>query len=86
MNMPAPARPVARIRSENPVDLQTAASIFSRGEMFRSVSVRAVFRWIIGGKKGIKLEGTRKGGKWHTSVEAISRFCERVRIKEGSAG
>ncbi len=86
VNMPAPARPVARIRSENPVDLQTAASIFPRGEMFRSVSVRAVFRWIIGGKKGVKLEGIRIGSRWYTSVEAISRFCERVRIREESAG
>ncbi len=82
MNSPTIARPVARIRSENPVDLQKAASIFPRGDLFRSVSVRSVFRWIIGGKRGIKLEAVRIGGKWYTSVEAISRFCERVNIKE----
>lgn len=84
MNAPTIARPAARIKSENPIDLPTAASVFPRGEMFRSVSIRAVFRWIIGGKKGVKLEAVRIGGKWYTSVEAISRFCERVKIREES--
>ncbi len=76
-------RPIARIRTENPIDLETAAKVFPRGDLFRSVSIRTVFRWLIGGKKGVKLEGVRIAGKWFTSVEAIGRFVEAVKAKEG---
>ena len=77
-------RATAQVRNETPIDLRTASTIFPRGNRWRSISISAVIRWIVGGKKGVKLEAIRIGSKWYTSVEAIHRFCEAVKAREKS--
>lgn len=71
----------ARIQSEGPIDLLTAATVFPRGELWKTVSVNSLKRWAIGGRSGVKLETCRVKGELRTSVAAIQRFVERVRAK-----
>ncbi len=37
-----------------------------------------ILRWILQGIDGVKLEGTRLGGRWLTSSQALQRFAERL--------
>lgn len=68
----------ARIRQETPISLETAATIFPRGKLWETVSIKSVRRWVIGGKAGVRLEAVRIKGELHTSVPAIKRFVEAV--------
>ena len=72
------AEGAARVRQESPITLIHAASVFPRGELWRTVSVKSLRRWIIGGKSGIRLESCRLRGELHTSVAAIGRFVEAI--------
>ena len=40
-------------------------------------SQASVWRWVLNGVGGIKLESILIGGKRFTSVESIQRFCDR---------
>lgn len=75
---PSRAEGTARVRQEGPITLVHAASVFPRGERWKSVSVKSLRRWIIGGKSGIRLESCRVNGELHTSVAAIGRFVEAL--------
>ena len=44
----------------------------------RPVHLATIHRWRSRGLKGIRLEGVRVGGAWHTSREAFRRFTERL--------
>lgn len=68
------AEGAARVRQECPINLIQAASVFPRGEHWKSVSVKSLRRWIIGGKAGVRLDSVRIRGELHTSVAAIGRF------------
>jgi hypothetical protein len=72
-----------RVRSEPQIDLLTAAEMFPRGNRWRPMSPRTVFRFIISGKptpRGrVYLDAVRIGGHWHTSAEAIYRFVEAIK-------
>jgi Protein of unknown function (DUF1580) len=60
-----------RVRREGPIPLDVAA------ESIRSyASPASLLRWIINGASGVRLDGTRIGGKWHTSLAAIGRFMQ----------
>jgi len=72
--IPSRAEGAARVRQEGPITLIHAASIFPRGNKWKTVSVKSLRRWIIGGKAGVRLEAMRIGGELHTSVAAIGRF------------
>jgi hypothetical protein len=80
------AVPSRVIRSEDPVDLRTATTMLPRNARWRSVSIAAVIRWIVCGKRGVKLEAVRIGGKWRTSAAAVQRFVEALLVKEAEAG
>lgn len=66
----------ARVRTERPIDLATAARSFTLGERLAPLSVPTLLRWIIHGKRGVKLEAVRIRGRWHTSIAAMTRFVE----------
>jgi hypothetical protein len=59
----------ARIRSEGPIPLDLAGTLFRV-----PASTGTLLRWIISGKARVRLEATRVGGKWHTSAGAVARF------------
>ncbi len=64
-----------RLLSEGLISLLTVAASLPpvRG---KRVSTSSIFRWIIRGKSGIKLEAIRlHGGSWWTSQAALARFA-----------
>jgi len=50
----------------------------------RPVHVATIHRWRSRGLKGIRLEGVRVGGAWHTSREAFRRFTDRLTARATS--
>lgn len=43
------------------------------------VDASTVVRWIVAGKRGVFLDGTRSGGRgWHTTTAACARFLEQL--------
>lgn len=44
----------------------------------RPLHVSTVYRWILRGVRGIRLEAIRIGGTTYTTVEAIQRFSDRL--------
>lgn len=48
----------------------------ARNEFANRPSLPTLWRWILRGTKGIRLESVRIGGRRYTSVEAIARFME----------
>jgi hypothetical protein len=84
---PEPSAIASRvIGSEDPVDLRTASTYFPNGPRWRSISLAAVIRWIVSGKRGVKLEAVRIRGKWRTSRSAVERFLARLEAKPAIAG
>jgi hypothetical protein len=68
------------LRNEEPITLAAAARLFPPTRQGRPISLSAIFRWISDGIKGpdgkrIRLEATRVGGRWLTSVAALERFA-----------
>jgi len=59
------------IQSEQLITLKQA-----RGEFANRPSLPTIWRWILRGSKGIRLESIRIGGRRYTSKEAIGRFME----------
>lgn len=72
----------ARVRQEGPIDLETAASLFPRGNRWKEVTVRMLLRMIVSGRYGVRLDAAeikvKVDGKmkrrWHTSIAAMNRF------------
>ncbi len=93
-SVPEPARAcqvaspeiAARLLDEGLISLVTAASLLPpiRG---KRVSTSSIFRWIIRGKHGIKLEAVRLHGPgWHTSKPALARFAAALTHAEQTRG
>ena len=45
----------------------------------RRVHISAVYRWILHGVRGVRLESITIGGTTYTSMEALQRFAESLR-------
>lgn len=71
----------ARIREEHAITLLQAASVFPRGQRWRSVSVKTLRRWAISGKAGVRLETRKVRGELHTSIPAIWRFVAELELR-----
>jgi hypothetical protein len=84
------------IRS-NPIDFASAATRLSNEKLFsladaaaeliprvrgRKVHTSSIYRWIMHGKHGIRLDGIQASGSgWFTSREALARFWASVSEK-----
>lgn len=44
----------------------------------RKTHVSTIFRWIVHGIGGVRLEAARYGARWVTSREALERFAQRL--------
>lgn len=69
----------ARVRAEGLVKLEAAAKLFPtrRG---KPVSKTTLLRWILDGKRQVKLDACRESGVWHTSLAAVLRFRTELGI------
>jgi hypothetical protein len=70
------------LSNEKPISLTAAARMLPPGRRGRPVSLSCIFRWIVDGIRlptgeVLRLEGSRCGGRWLTSVEAVQRFMDR---------
>jgi Protein of unknown function (DUF1580) len=75
----------SQIHAEGIVNLpEAAAKLAVRFGPGRRCSIPSVFRFIIGGRSGIKLEAARIGGKWFTSEAAIARFVDKVNAHDNA--
>jgi hypothetical protein len=80
-NRHTPRKVIAnQVRSEGLVSLDEACFLFPVNNRRGHVSASTLMRWIVSGKKGVRLEGARKNGRWHTSLAAVSRFRERAGV------
>lgn len=69
-----------RVLAEGTISMTQAAELFPRPHGRRKpLAWRTVERFCIGGKAGIRLDGARIKGEWHTSVPAIQRFLTALR-------
>jgi hypothetical protein len=69
------------LRNETPLSLAQAAKLLPPGRRGRPVTLSCVLRWILRGVKTprglVRLEASRMGGRWLTTVEALERFADR---------
>ena len=70
------------LRNETPISLAAAARMLPPGRRGRPVSMSCVLRWVLGGvrlRSGevVRLEASRMGGRWLTTVQALERFADR---------
>jgi hypothetical protein len=68
---------------ENLIGLRQAAQSLPPGRSDRPVNASTLFRWCRDGVRSprgelVRLECCRLGGRWLTSLEAISRFSQRL--------
>lgn len=63
------------LRTETPVTLAQASRLWASGRDGRPAHPSAVFRWIVRGVRGHKLDAVRLGGKTFTTAEALQRFA-----------
>ena len=55
------------------------------GHKGRRTHPSTCLRWVLRGVRGVRLEAVRLGGRWVTSLEALSRFGDRVTATAASA-
>jgi hypothetical protein len=70
------------LRNETPLSLAAAARMLPPGRRGRPVSLSCILRWVIDGVRlpdgtVLRLEASRMGGRWLTTVEAMERFADR---------
>ncbi len=71
------------LQNEPPISLAAAARALPPGRNGRPVSLSCIFRWIVDGvlapdgKRRVRLEASRVGGRWLTSIAALERFADR---------
>jgi hypothetical protein len=66
------------LKTERPIPLAEAARLVPAARKGKRCHESTIFRWIVRGVKGVKLEALRLGGRWVTSREALQRFAERL--------
>jgi hypothetical protein len=66
------------LKTETLLPLSEAAKKIPPNRSGKKVHTSTVLRWILKGVKGVALEGTRLGGRWLTSLEALQRFGDRL--------
>jgi hypothetical protein len=70
------------LHNETTISLSQAARLLPPGRRGRPVTLSCVLRWVLDGVRlasgeRVRLEATRMGGRWLTSVEALQRFADR---------
>lgn len=69
------AEVAARIQAEGPLKVSRAAKLVPADNRRGHVGASVLVKWILAGKRGVRLEGARFSGKtWWTSAAALARF------------
>lgn len=74
---------VVSVADERVLTLSQLARRLPRSRNDRPVHPSTIHRWRHPGVRGVRLECLRIGGIWHTSLEALQRFCERLSAEPG---
>lgn len=73
----------SRIREEGPLKVSHAARLVPADNRRGYVDAQVLVRWIVRGKRGVRLEGAQFSGKtWWTSKAALERFWGRLAAAE----
>jgi len=70
--------PAIDILGETLVTIPQASALLPPNEKGRRPHIATIYRWMLRGVKGVKLETCLVGGKRFTSHEALQRFSEAV--------
>jgi|SRR5262245_20271825 len=71
----------ARIRADGPITIAAAAKFVPTSHGIASPDT--LWRWIVIGKRGVRLDGARLVGKtWWTSRQALERFWDELAAAE----
>lgn len=78
--------PAIDILAETLVTIPQASALLPPDESGRRPHIATIYRWMLRGVKGVRLETCLVGGKRFTSHEALQRFSESVtRAAQGKA-
>jgi hypothetical protein len=78
--------PAIEILVETLVTIPQASALLPPDETGRRPHIATIYRWMLRGVKGVRLETCLVGGKRFTSHEALQRFSEAVtRAAQGKA-
>ena len=78
--------PAIDILAETLVTIPQASALLPSDESGRKPAIATIYRWMLRGVKGVRLETCLVGGKRFTSHEALQRFSEAVtRAAQGKA-
>jgi hypothetical protein len=73
----------ARIQADGPITVTRAARLVPASNRHGYASASTLVRWIIYGKRGVRLDGSRLTGKtWWTSAKALERFWADLSARE----
>lgn len=64
----------ARLRAEGLISLTQASTLVPADNPKGHVSCGSLLRWIVSGRRNVKLEACRERGEWWTSLAALNRF------------
>jgi hypothetical protein len=60
------------------ITLDEAAQLLPAGRRGRRVNLSTIFRWVVEGSNGIRLEAVRIGARWLTTTACLQRFAEQL--------
>jgi len=69
---------------EQLLTMRQAAKLFP-GRTGRPINVSTVWRWLLGGRRGVRLESIVCGGVRYTSREAIHRYLTALNPEQAAA-
>lgn len=64
------------LQSEKLVPIRMVPKLLPRQPNGKRLHISAVYRWMERGRKGVRLEWIKVGGRRYTSREALQRFSE----------
>ncbi len=67
------------VQNENVIPLSEVANFVPR-RRGKPINLSTVYRWVVRGIRGVRLERVQIGGLTYTSVEAIERFFETLTL------
>lgn len=76
----------AKLRAEGLVSLSQAAALIPADNHKGHASPGSLLRWIVSGRRKIKLEACRERGEWWTSLAALNRFLHATNSLRAASG
>jgi len=74
------------VNGERLLTLVEAARKLPAGRGGRPTHTSTIYRWVVDGVRGVRLDGLRLGGRWLTSEAALQRFAVALSADAQPAG